>query len=445
MKERKRFGIVLPLVLLSYFMILLDNSVVFTSTVKISQDLHMSVRALSWVSNAYVLTFGGLQLLGGRLGDLFGRKKIFLTGLALFTIFSLLVGISTNGPIIIIMRALQGIGSAILAPTTLALLMDNYQGEMLQRGIDYYGTTAGLGASFGMLIGGLIASFTSWRVGFLMNVPIGIIIFILTSLKVREKGRTQQQSLDVWGGILSVLGIAGIIYSINGDSYRGVALLIGILSLILFVFQERRAVTPIMPLKLFNDRVRVNAYITRFFIVGMCFTFLYLAPQLMQNLYHFTPFMASVAFLLMSVPQFIFATRVSLLAEKLSIAKVAVISAVISVIAMLWIVLVGVQHGFWLALAVPLVLVGIGQGFAMSPLTSLGVVNTTPDIAGSASGVVNTFHQTGQSVSLAITVALTGSIGSYAKSFNMAAGVMLIYAVIALIATSNIVRIQEVK
>lgn len=410
--ERKRFGIVLPLVLISYFMILLDNSVVFTSTVKISQDLHMSAQALSWVSNAYVLTFGGLQLLGGRLGDLFGRRRVFLTGLAMFTIFSLLVGISVNGQMIIIMRALQGIGSAILAPTTLALLMDNYEGEMLQRGIDYYGITAGLGASFGMLIGGLITSFTSWRVGFLMNVPIGIVIFILTLRYVKERGSKDKQPLDILGGLFSVLGIAGIIYSINGSIYKLPSLILGIIFLILFVIQEKRAATPIMPLKLFKSPIRDSAYIARFFIIGMAFTFLYLAPQLMQNLYHFTPFLASIAFLLMSVPQFIMASRVGQLAQRTSIAKVAVLSSAISVVAILWIVVIGVQRGFLLSLVVPLILIGVGQGFAMSPLTSLGVSNTTPDIAGSASGVVNTFHQTGQSIGLAITIALTGSINS---------------------------------
>ncbi|WP_283621706.1 MFS transporter [Limosilactobacillus avium] len=441
--ERKRFGIVLPLVLISYFMILLDNSVVFTSTVKISQDLHMSAQALSWVSNAYVLTFGGLQLLGGRLGDLFGRRRVFLTGLAMFTIFSLLVGISVNGQMIIIMRALQGIGSAILAPTTLALLMDNYEGEMLQRGIDYYGTTAGLGASFGMLIGGLIASFTSWRVGFLMNVPIGIVIFILTLRYVKERGSKDKQPLDILGGLFSVLGIAGIIYSINGSIYKLPSLILGIIFLILFVIQEKRAATPIMPLKLFKSLIRDSAYIARFFIIGMAFTFLYLAPQLMQNLYHFTPFLASIAFLLMSVPQFIMASRVGQLAQRTSIAKVAVLSSAISVVAILWIVVIGVQRGFWLSLVVPLILIGVGQGFAMSPLTSLGVSNTTPDIAGSTSGVVNTFHQTGQSIGLAITIALTGSINSYAKSFNMAMVVLLVYTVVALLATTNIVRLQK--
>lgn len=442
MKE-KRFGIVLPIVLISYFMILLDNSVVFTSTVKISHDLQMGPQALAWVSTAYVLTFGGLQLLGGRLGDIFGRRRFFLLGLGLFTLSSLLVGFSVNGPMIIGMRAIQGIGSAILAPTTLALLLDNYQGKTLQQSFNYYGITAGLGSSLGLLIGGLIASLTSWRVGFLINVPVGIVLFILT-LRYIKPGQVQQgQTLDVAGALFSVLGIAGIIYSINGEAYRLAALILGIIFLALFIRQERRAEVPIMPLKLFRDPTRVGAYITRFFIIAMCFSFLYLAPQLMQNLYHYTPLLASIASLLMSVPQFIFATQVGRLTERLSSAKLAALASAISVVAMLWIAVVGVQRGFWLSLAGPLVLVGIGQAFAMSPLTTLGVAHATPDIAGSASGVINTFHQTGQSIGLAVVVALTANVGAFAPAFNLSATILMGYAVVALVAMLNVVRLDH--
>lgn len=441
--EKRRFGIVLPIVLISYFMILLDNSVVFTSTVKISQDLQMNPQTLSWVSNAYILTFGGLQLLGGRLGDIFGRRRIFLLGLSLFTISSLLVGLSINGPMIIGMRAIQGIGSAALAPTTLALLMDNYQGKMLQRGFNYYGMTAGLGASLGLLIGGLIASFTSWRVGFLINVPVGLVLLILTLRYVKRDQTTHQQSLDARGALFSVIAIAGLIYSINGEAYRLIALIIGVVFLVLFILQERRVDVPIMPLELFHDSTRVGAYIARFFIAGMALSFLYLAPQLMQNLYHYTPLLASVAFLLMSIPQFIFATQVGRLSDWLSPAKLATIATAISAVAMLWIALVGVQRGFWLGLAGPLVLVGIGQGFAMSPLTTLGVAHVTGDMAGSASGVINTFHQTGQSVGLAVVVALTANLKPYATAFNVSGAILMVYAVIAFLATLNIVRIER--
>jgi len=172
-RSKEKFGIVLPIILLSYFMILLDNSIVFTSTVRIAADLHLDSQTLAWVSSAYTLTFGGFQLFGGRIGDVYGRKRVFLMGLLLFSVGSLMVGLATNSPMIIAMRAFQGVGSAILAPTTLALLLDNYQGKMRSRGIAAYGTTAGIGASFGMVLGGVITSAFSWRVGFFLNVPVG--------------------------------------------------------------------------------------------------------------------------------------------------------------------------------------------------------------------------------------------------------------------------------
>lgn len=441
--KKASFGIILPIVLISYFMILLDNSVVFTSTVKISQQLQMNAQLLSWVSNAYVLTFGGLQLFGGRLGDLVGRKKIFLVGLTIFTLSSLLVGLSINATMMITMRAIQGIGAAILAPTTLALLIDNYQGALLSRAIAYYGATAGLGASFGLLIGGFIASFTSWRVGFLINVPVGIMMFILTTRYVQEHAKLKNIPIDIQGTIFSIIGISGIIYGINGSKEKLVSLIIGIVFLVVFILREQRATVPLMPLELFKSPIRVGAYISRFFIIGMAFTFLYLAPQAMQNVYHDTPFLASVMFLFMNIPQFIAATLVPRLTAKFSNAKMAAFASLISVIALLWIVMIGVQRGFWLSLMIPMILLGIGQGFAISPLTSLGVAGTTGDVAGSASGVVNTFHQTGQSTGLAIAIALTHNISNPAASFNTAMLIIAGYAFISLIATTVISRFDK--
>lgn len=152
--NKQKFGIALPIILFSYFLILMDNSIIFTSTLKIAQDLHMDAVTLSWISNAYTITFGGFLLLAGRLGDLIGRKKIFLLGLGLFGLSSLAIGLSQSSVQIIIFRAVQGIGSAIIAPTSLAILMDQYTGKMRSKAISYYGATAGIGSSVGLLLGG---------------------------------------------------------------------------------------------------------------------------------------------------------------------------------------------------------------------------------------------------------------------------------------------------
>lgn len=435
--NKQKFGMILPIILISYFMILLDNSIVFTSTVKIAADLSLSASELSWVTNAYALTFGGLLMIGGRSGDIFGRRNVFLIGLVIFSIGSLLVGLSTNGLMIIAMRALQGIGSAILAPTTLALLMDSYRDQMRTRAIVYYGATGGLGASIGLVVGGLIASYASWRWGFLLNVPVGILMIVLT-LKYIPASKKVEGKLDWLGSILSVLGITALVYGINGASHPVPMVMTGILLLILFVWQEKLSKRPITPLKLFKDRERSSAYIARFFFLGAMISYFFLTPQAMQQVYHFTPLMAAVGFLPETLPQFIFATLVSRLNEKFTNTQILIAGTVITLAGLVFAAVVGIQAGYWWSVAIPMVIIGIGQGFTLSPLTVAGVANTDREIAGSASGVVNMVHQIGSSVGLSIITALTANLISPVLSYDHAIIIMAVFMLISVGATLNI-------
>ncbi len=435
--NKQKFGMILPIILISYFMILLDNSIVFTSTVKIAADLSLSASELSWVTNAYALTFGGLLMIGGRSGDIFGRRNVFLIGLVIFSIGSLLVGLSTNGLMIIAMRALQGIGSAILAPTTLALLMDSYRDQMRTRAIVYYGATGGLGASIGLVVGGLIASYASWRWGFLLNVPVGILMIVLT-LKYIPASKKVEGKLDWLGSILSVLGITALVYGINGASHPVPMVMTGILLLILFVWQEKVSKHPITPLKLFKDRERSSAYIARFFFLGAMISYFFLTPQAMQQVYHFTPLMAAVGFLPETLPQFIFATLVSRLNEKFTNTQILIAGTVITLAGLVFAAVVGIQAGYWWSVAIPMVIIGIGQGFTLSPLTVAGVANTDKEIAGSASGVVNMVHQIGSSVGLSIITALTANLISPVLSYDHAIIIMAVFMLISVGATLNI-------
>ncbi|WP_444964985.1 MFS transporter [Pediococcus pentosaceus] len=435
--NKQKFGMILPIILISYFMILLDNSIVFTSTVKIAADLSLSASELSWVTNAYALTFGGLLMIGGRSGDIFGRRNVFLFGLVIFSIGSLLVGLSTNGLMIIAMRALQGIGSAILAPTTLALLMDSYRDQMRTRAIVYYGATGGLGASIGLVVGGLIASYASWRWGFLLNVPVGILMIVLT-LKYIPASKKVEGKLDWLGSILSVLGITALVYGINGASHPVPMVMTGILLLVLFVWQEKVSKHPITPLKLFKDRERSSAYIARFFFLGAMISYFFLTPQAMQQVYHFTPLMAAVGFLPETLPQFVFATLVSRLNEKFTNTQILIAGTVITLAGLVFAAVVGIQAGYWWSVAIPMVIIGIGQGFTLSPLTVAGVANTDREIAGSASGVVNVVHQIGSSVGLSIITALTANLISPVLSYDHAIIIMAVFMLISVGATLNI-------
>lgn len=428
--KKEKFGIVLPIVLLSYFMIILDNSIIFTSTAKIATDLSLSTQSLAWITNAYTLTFGGFLLFAGKAGDLVGRKQFFMIGLIVFSLSSLFVGMATNAMMIIVMRAMQGIGSAILAPSTLALLMDNYEGQMRIKAIAYYGAAGGLGASFGLVIGGLITTYASWRVGFFINVPIGLGLFGL-AWKTLQVSQTSQEKLDFLGTILSIIGVSTLVYSIDGTNYRTIALIIAIVTLTWFVMHEYRTKSPIMPLALFSDPERRYAYLTRWFFMSVSLAYFFLTPLATQRFYGFTPLLAALGFLPETIPQFLAAAWVTRLTDRLKVGQIIFIGTILMFAGVLGATLIGVQQGFWIAIALPGVVIGIGQGMALGALTNAGVANTTSALSGAASGVVNTIHQIGGSVGLSIVVALTSQYTNPVMSYNRSLIFMTIFAVIA--------------
>ncbi|PWG00470.1 MFS transporter [Levilactobacillus bambusae] len=434
-KKSQGFGIVLPIILLSYFMILLDNSVVFTGTVKIAQELNLTQTELSWVTNAYSLTFGGFLLFGGRAGDIFGRKRLFNIGLIIFGLGSLLVGLAQSDLWIIAARAFQGIGSAILAPTTLALLMDTYSGFQRTKAIAYYGATAGIGASLGLVIGGLFASLLTWRVGFLINVPIAVLMLIGSSQFLHQTP-TQMGSLDLIGVLLSVTGMLALVYSLVGRNHQLIIFMMAVILIGLFIIREATAKSPLMPLRLFTDRERLGGYIARFFYLGAMITFWYFTPQILQRLLAFTPLEAGLSFFPLTIFNFIVALRVASLTQKWGNTKLLVIGVSTTLIGLLSLQLFRVWPNYWLGIAIPMVIIGIGQGLSLSPLTVAGVANTPAQDTGAASGVVNMVHQIGGSIGLSLTIALTGTLRpfvvQYDASMLVVAGLMLIALVAVL-------------
>ncbi|MCH5465527.1 MFS transporter [Levilactobacillus tujiorum] len=436
MAQRKRFDWILLVILMSYFMILLDNSIIFTGTVKIAHDLALNQATLSWVSSAYSLTFGGFLLLGGRAGDLFGRRRVFQLGLIIFGLGSLLVGLAVNAPMIIAARAFQGIGSAILAPTTLAILMDTYEGAERVKAIAYYGAMAGIGASVSLVIGGVFASLLTWRVGFFMNVPISIWMFYL-AVKHLQLDHGQGGRLDWWGTLSSLVGMSALVYSIIGNQARLLALIVAVISLAGFIYQERRTAQPIMPLRLFVDRERIGAYIGRFLYLGAMMGFWFITPQLMQNQLGFSALMAGVAFFPLTIVNFIVALQVARLTAKWGNGGLLVAGIALTAVGMLWLSGCTSSVGYWWGIAAPMVVIGIGQGFSLSPFTAAGVAHTQGTDAGAASGVVNVMHQIGGSVGLSILVTTQDLFGGHVEGFQHAilvgAGLLLVALVAAVV------------
>lgn len=323
--NREKFGVILPITLLAYFLILMDNSIIFTSSVQIGESLGLSATALSWVSSAYTLTFGGFLLLNGRLSDLLGRKRIFLIGLLIFGISSLVIGLSQTAKMVIMMRAVQGIGSSIIAPTTLALIMDAYQNNMRQRAISYYGATAGIGSSIGLLVGGGLTSLISWRAGFLINVPFTMVLFILT-LKYVNPSAPRKENIDYLGSLLSVLGLVGIIYGFTEGILSFV--LIGIIFICLFILWERKTSSPILPLALFQNKIRSGAYVTRLLFMMAMLPFWFFLPQMMQSQYGFSALESGFAFLPLTIVNFMIAMQLPKLTSKFGNNKILLIGEI---------------------------------------------------------------------------------------------------------------------
>lgn len=406
MKNKKTFGLVLFIILFSYFLILMDNSIIFTSTVKISQDLNMNEASLSWVSNAYTITFGGFLLLAGRLGDLMGRKIIFVSGLFIFGLSSLAVGLSTSTEMMIIARAVQGIGSAIIAPTSLALLMDSYQGNFRMKAISYYGATAGIGSSFGLILGGWLTSAISWRVGFLLNVPFSLLLIVLTLAKVQQN-EIKPSKIDFLGSLLSVIISVLFVYGITISN-----LLIIVASLILilvFLLWEKRITYALIPLELFKNRTRTGSYIARFTFMMAMLTYWFILPQIMQKMYHFSPLESGFAFLPLTLVNFIAALFLPKLTKALGNSKVMILGQVILLTGMFLSFISQPEWGYFYAMAFQMMIIGLGQGWLLAPLTAAGVAGVSPELSGAASGLTNMMHQLGGPVGLSIVVLFSSS------------------------------------
>jgi EmrB/QacA subfamily drug resistance transporter len=416
---------ILAIILISFFMVILDNSIIFTGLPNIQASMQFSQTGLAWVQDAYTLTFGGLLLLAARAGDILGRRRLFIIGLVIFTIASVLVGIAGDPATMIAARALQGVGSAIVAPTSLSLLMATFpEGRERSRAIALYAAVAGIGASIGLIAGGAFAELISWRAGFFLNLPIGVLMLVLTVLYVKEQPRTPGR-FDVAGAVLSTLGMSALIYGIVESALYGwaslstvIPLISGAVLLIAFVINEWRAPQPIMPLHLFNSAIRSGAYAIRLLYMGAFIGFFYFLTQYLQGVLGWTPLQAGLGFLPMTVINFAVAMAVSPIVRKIGAITTLIIGVAITMVGMGWLSFVGADSDFIVQLALPMVLIGAGQGLALAPMTDFGLVDVMPEDGGAASGLINTAQQLGLSVGLAVLVAASAGAASGGDSVD---------------------------
>jgi EmrB/QacA subfamily drug resistance transporter len=409
---------ILAIILTSYFMILLDNSIIFTALPTIHTAMHYSTTGLAWVQDAYTLVFGGLLLLGSRAGDLLGRRRVFVFGLAAFALASLLVGVAPTGWWLIAARALQGIGAAIVAPSSLSLLTASFpHGETRAKAVALYGAAAGIGASLGLVIGGALADWVSWRAGFFLNVPIGIAMILLAPRYLPETVRRRGR-FDLIGAVCATLGVGALVFGIIHSAAASwtssatvAALVAGLVLLVALVAGERRAAQPIMPLRLFSSRARVGAYVARFLYLGAMIGFFYFGTQYLQGVLGFTAFEAGVAFFPMTVVNFAVAMAIPRLTARFGQGIPLAAGVMLTLLGMAWLSQVSMSSQYWSAVALPMLLIGAGQGLAFAPLTSAGIAGVAAEEAGAASGLVNTFHQLGMAVGLGVLITVSAHAG----------------------------------
>ncbi|UQX88643.1 MFS transporter [Jatrophihabitans telluris] len=395
---------------------MLDATIVNIALPDIQSALSFSPTNLSWVLNAYTLAFGGLLLLGARAGDLYGRKRVFLAGIALFTVASLAGGLTDSAALLLAARFVQGIGAAFASPSALALLMITFsEGRERTRALGLYTAVSIGGSAVGLITGGILIEWVSWRWVFFVNVPIGLALLALARISLTETARNTGK-VDVPGAVTSTFGMGAIVYGIVRAASDGWAdqltigsLAFGVVLLGLFALVETRASMPITPLRMFTNRTRNLSYLARLTLVASMFGMFFFLTQFLQDVLHYSALMTGLAFLPLTIALFA-ASQLSTreLAARIDPRVLMAAGITLSGLGMLWLTQLSATSGYAMILG-PLVMVGLGNGTAFVPLTSAALAGVEPKDAGAASGLVNVMQQVGGSLGLAALVTVFGS------------------------------------
>ncbi|NBD27933.1 MFS transporter [Paenibacillus sp. T1] len=444
--------IILTIIIACQLMVILDASVMVTALPEIGRTLHMTTTQLTWVQNAYTLAFGGLLLLGARAGDILGRRRMFSVGIAIFTLASIMVGVAQSSEFLLLSRALQGLAAAIATPSTLALLSVSFvEAKERSKAIALYSAVAGAGGSVGLILGGLLTDFISWRVGMFINVPIGIALLLMVPRYLPETNKNQGQ-FDVMGALTSVIGMTSLVFGFVQAASSGwdapvtlISLALGAAMLVAFVLIEARAKQPITPLRLFGNRQRSGAYLGRFLFVGGNFAIFFFVPQFLQNVLGFSSLEAGIAFLPFTTVMFGMMYAMPWLFARFGQLKVLLAGIAIAIIGTALLSRISVDAHYYPQMFFPLIVMGIGAGMVFSPFTTFGLAGVEPRDAGAASGLVNVAHQTGGSLGLAILItvfdAANRSGGTSKADFAHSASVSLTGSAIFLTAALVVVLV----
>ena len=415
-RQVRNAAIALAVIVACQLMLILDGTIVNIALPNIQRSLNFSANDLAWVLNAYALAFGGLLLLGGRAGDILGRRRLFIAGIVVFTVASLLGGFATSAGWLLASRAGQGLGAAMAAPSALALILSTFpEGSGRTRALSIYSAVGASGASLGLIAGGLLTSFVSWRWVMFVNVPLGIAIVLLAPRFIAEPERNAGR-FDVLGALTGTVGIVALVYGFIRASSFGwsdmltvASFVTAVIMLALFVIVERRARQPIMPLRLFADRNRASGYLNMLLIPAAAFGTFFFLTQFVQNVLGFSPVVAGLSFLPLSLTILGVSQAVPRLLPRFG-AKILLIGGGALITAgMVWLTQVSAATNYVSGLLGPMLLLGVGFGLSFTPLTVLILSGVGRNDAGAASGLLQTMQQVGGSLGIAMLVTQFGT------------------------------------
>jgi EmrB/QacA subfamily drug resistance transporter len=421
-----RLGLILLACCAGQFMVVLDASIVNVALRPIQDALHLAPSTLQWVINAYTIVFAGFLLLGGRLADLFGRRRVFALGLAVFTLASLVAGLAFDPAALLIARGLQGLGGAVLAPATLTVLFTSFTDPMGKaKAFGTWSAVAAGGGAIGALVGGVVTQWLSWRWIFLVNVPIGAVLMALVLTTIPESRNDQaDRRIDVTGAVAVTGGLMALVYGIVeahdkgwGSATTVVSLIAGAALLAFFVLNEAKfAQQPLVPLSIFANRSVSAANIVNFTTSAALVGVLFLFTLLMQFVYGYDSLKTGLAYLPLSLA--IVTTARGLaprLITKLGPKPVLVAGSALSLVSLLWLSFVAGKGGFASDLLGPSLVFGAGQGMVSSTVTMAGTAKVPYTQAGLVSGLLNASRQVGGALWLSVLAAV---VAGYAHSFG---------------------------
>jgi EmrB/QacA subfamily drug resistance transporter len=456
---RDKRWIALALLCVAQFVVVLDASIVNVALPTIGKALDFTESSLPWVLNAYVLTFGGFLLLGGRLADLLGRRRLFMGGLILFALASLAGGLASSSGQLIAARAVQGLGAAILSPAALSIVATTFKdGAERNKALGIWGAVAGSGGAAGVLLGGILTEGLGWEWVLWVNVPIGIIAAAIAPILIAEtRSEDETRHFDVAGAVTITLGLSAFVFALLDAETAGWGsvqtigtIVASLLLLAAFVAIELRSRAPLVPFSIFRVRTVTGANVVGILVGASLFSMFYFISLYMQQVLGYSPIKAGLSYLPLAISIILSAGIASGLVTKVGFKPILAIGMALVALGLLWFTQISVDGTFLADILGPSLLAAVGLGFAFVPVTIAAVSGIEDREQGLASGLINTSQQVGGALGLAILAAVAnaiiGSDDSPAKlveGFQAAFAVGAGFAILGLIATLVLVRSSD--